>query len=171
MLKALVRSCLVLALASSMLPVSFARELPQRRVIKPSNNAPNGIEALGIWQPESVRAILLLYSGKSLSKQKADEFESTLRKEPAKLDERVVLIGYYSANAKTPADRARLRIHVLWMIENHPEHPATAEPSLRDLPDDAEANAQIRDLWKRNLESRGDDLAVLKNAEKFFFSK
>jgi tetratricopeptide (TPR) repeat protein len=57
------------------------------------------------------------------------------------------------------------------MIQHHPEHPATAEPSLRDLPDDAEGNAQILALWRKNVESRGDDLAVLKNAERFFFGK
>jgi hypothetical protein len=59
----------------------------------------------------------------------------------------------------------------LWVIENHPEPPATAEPSLRDLPDDPEGNDQIRSLWDRNIQSRGSDLAVLKNAQKFFFSK
>ena len=52
------------------------------------------------------------------------------------MDDRLVLIGYYSHNGRTSIDRLRLRTHVLWMIENHPEHPATGEPSLRDLPDD-----------------------------------
>src|SRR5262249_22426632 len=136
-----------------------------------TSNIPSGLDAIGLWQPESVRAILLLYSGKTLSKVKAEELETTLRKTPEKVDERVVLIGFYNANGKTPMDRTRLRGHVLWMIENHPEHPSTAEPSLRDLPDDVEGNAQILELWKANLESRKDDLAVLKNAEKFFFGK
>jgi hypothetical protein len=57
------------------------------------------------------------------------------------------------------------------MVENHPEHPATSEPSLRDLPDDVEANAQIMALWRKSVESRSDQLDVLKNAEKFFFGK
>jgi hypothetical protein len=171
MLRATVRSCLLITLAAAItVPRSFGWEQPQRRP-RPSNNITSGLDALGLWQPESVRAILLLYSGKSLSKAKAEELESAVHKEPEKVDNRVVLIGYYSANAKTPLDRVRLRTHVLWMVENHPEHPSTAEPSLRDLPDDAEANAQIRSLWKRNLEQRSDDLAVLKNAEKFFFGK
>jgi hypothetical protein len=114
---------------------------------------------------------LLLYSGKSLSKPKAEELEGVVRKTPDHLDERIVLIGYYSTNAKTPQDRTRLRTHVLWMVENHPEHPSTAEPSLRDLPDDIEGNAQILALWRKNLQSHENDLAVLKNAEKFFFAK
>jgi len=148
-------------------------ELPQRRPRPPNNssNTGNGLEALGLWQPESVRAILLLYSGRSVSKQRAEELENALRKTPDKVDERLVLIGYYSENGKTVLDRTRLRSHVLWMVENHPEHPSTAEPSLRDLPDDAEANGQILALWRKNLELRDNDVEVLKNAEKFFFGK
>jgi hypothetical protein len=170
MLRAALRGLVLILLVTMVDLHAFGRELEQRRP-RPSNNVSNGLDSLGLWQPESVRAILLLYSGKSLSKVKADEFEATLRKTPEKVDERVVLIGYYSNNARTPADRARLRTHVLWMVENRPEHPATAEPSLRDLPDDPEGNAQILAIWKKNLEMRGDDLAVIKNAEKFFFAK
>jgi tetratricopeptide (TPR) repeat protein len=156
MLTATVRCFLIIALAAAAYRPSFGREFQQR---------------LGIWQPESVRAILMLYTGKSLSKPKAEELEAGLRKAPEKVDERVVLIGYYSANAKTSMDRARLRTHVLWMIENHPEHPSTAEPSLRDLPDDLDGNQQILALWRKHIESRGNDLDVVKNAEKFFFGK
>jgi hypothetical protein len=129
------------------------------------------LDSLGLSQPESVRAILLLYSGKAISKPKADELEAELKQNPDKIEPRLVLIGYYSANGRTSADHSRLRQHVLWMIERHPEHPATAEPSLRDLPDDRDGNAQILALWTRNLELRSDDVAVLKDAEKFFFSR
>src|SRR5262245_25686560 len=170
MLRARVRSLMFLLFAVALAPHMLAGESPQRRP-RQGNNVSNGLDALGLWQPESVRAILLLYSGKSLSKPKVEELESTLRKTPDKLDERVMLIGYYSANEKTAQDRARLRNHVLWMLENHPEHASTAEPSLRDLPGDSDGNIQILTLWEKNLESRGDELAVLKNAEKFFFSK
>jgi hypothetical protein len=171
MFTATVRCCLILVLAAITVPQSFGRA--QRRPRPPSSlpSGPNGLDTLGIWQPESVRAILLLYSGKSISKPKAEELENSVRKDPDKVDDRVVLIGYYSANSKTQLDRTRLRIHVLWMIENHPEHPSTAEPSLRDLPDDGDGNAQILALWKKNLETRGDDFGVVRNAEKFFFGK
>jgi hypothetical protein len=113
----------------------------------------------------------LLYSGKTLSKAKADELEAELRKSPEKIESRLLLIGYYTANARTPIDHTRLREHVLWMVENHPEHPATAEPSLRDLPDDRDGNARILALWNKNIELHRDDIAVMKDAEKFFFSK
>jgi tetratricopeptide (TPR) repeat protein len=172
MFTATVRCCLILVLAAITVPQSFGWEA-QRRPRPPSTltNGPNALDTLGIWQPESVRAILLLYSGKSVSKAKAEELENSVRKDPDKLDDRVVLIGYYSANSKTQLDRTRLRIHVLWMVENHPEHPSTAEPSLRDLPDDYDGNAQILAFWNKNLETRGDDFAVLRNAERFFFGK
>jgi hypothetical protein len=170
MLQTAVRSLLVISLTLITTSFTLAAEAAQRRS-RPSNNLPNGLDPLGLWQPESVRAILLLYSGKSVSKGKAEELEAALRKEPEKVDERLVLIGYYGANGRTPADRANLRKHVLWMVERHPEHPATSEPGLRDLPDDAEANAQILAFWRKHVEMRAADLAVLKNAEKFFFSK
>src|SRR3989442_1734834 len=109
----------------------FARPSAQR-LQRPPNSVGNALDALGLLQPESVRSILLLYSGKSLLKAKADEIEATLRKTPEKIDERVTLIGYYAANGRTSMDRLRLRSHVLWMIENHPEHASTAEPGLRD---------------------------------------
>src|SRR5258705_516399 len=124
--------------------------------------APNGIatalDTLGLLQPVSVRSILLLYSGKSLLKSKADELEAGLRKNPEKIDDRLTLIGYYTWNGRGSMDRLRLRADVLWMVENHPEHASTAEPSLRDLPDDPEGNVQILELWNKHLQSRPNDL-------------
>src|SRR5438105_9275045 len=165
-MRCLVAILFVLAANSS----SFGRELEQRGQRQP-NNIGSALEALGLMQPESVRSILLLYSGKSLLKAKAEELEAALRKEPEKIENRVTLIGYYTWNGRSSSDRQRLRAHVLWMIENHPEHAATAEPSLRDLPDDPEGNVQILEVWTKHLQSRSDDLAVLKNAEKFYFGK
>ena len=165
-MRCLVAILFVLAANSS----SFGRELEQRGQ-RPPNNIGSALEALGLMQPESVRSILLLYSGKSLLKAKAEELEAALRKEPEKIENRVTLIGYYTWNGRSSSDRQRLRAHVLWMIENHPEHAATAEPSLRDLPDDPEGNVQILEVWNKHLQSRSDDLAVLKNAEKFYFGK
>src|SRR6266850_1280460 len=149
---------------------SSGREFAQQGQ-RPPNSIANALDTLGLLQPDSVRSILLLYSGKSLLKSKADELEAGLRKNPDKIDDRLILIGYYTWNGHGSVDRLRLRAHVLWMVENHPEHASTAEPSLRDLPDDPEGNVQILDLWDKHLRSRRDDLAVLKNAEKFFFGK
>jgi tetratricopeptide (TPR) repeat protein len=164
----MLRLSLVVAVLAGFASQSVSQS-QQRRPQRPP--IANGIDTLGLWQPESVRGILLIYSGKSITKAKAEELEADLRKTPEKIDSRLVLIGYYSSNGKTSVDRLRLRTHVLWMIENHPEHPATSEPSLRDLPDDNEGNAQILALWNKNLETRSDDVAVLKDAEKFFFGK
>src|SRR5437762_9940968 len=76
----------------------------QQRPARPPSGI-SGLDALGLSQPESVRAILLLYSGKAVSKPKAEELETELKKNPDKIDPRLVLIGYYSANGRTPADR------------------------------------------------------------------
>ncbi|HLH30707.1 MAG TPA: hypothetical protein VKY31_05860, partial [Terriglobia bacterium] len=128
-------------------------------------------DPLGLYEPQSVRSILLLYSGKSISKAKAEELEADVRKNPEKIESRLLLIGYYGANAKTAAERTKLREHVLWMVQNHPEHPATAEPALREIPDDADGNAKILALWTKNIAAHPDDLAVMKDAEKYFFGK
>jgi tetratricopeptide (TPR) repeat protein len=162
----LITTLLVAVTASN----ASARELRQRGG-RPANSINSALDVLGLSQPESVRSILLLYEGKSILRSKADELESNLRKNPGRIDDRLMLIGYYTWNGHEGMDKLRLRSHVLWMIQNHPEHPATAEPGLRDLPDDPEGNNQVLELWQQNLESRPDDLAVLKNAEKFFFSK
>src|SRR5215831_17905612 len=151
----------------------FAEAAPQKRKSpsQPNTNVSNAIDALGLSQPESIRSILLLYLAKNLPKAKVTQLEADVRDHPENIDSRLSLIGYYSWNGKTAVDRLRLRTHVLWMIENHPEHAATAEPALRDLPDDPEGNVEILKLWTKNLEARGDDFNVLKNSEKFFFSK
>lgn len=150
---------------------SYVSAEPLQHAGRSANGIDGALNVLGLSQPESVRSILLLYSGKSILRSKADELEADLKKTPDKIDDRLLLIGYYSWNGHEGLDKLKLRWHVLWMVQNHPEHPATAEPTLRDLADDRDGNNQILDLWQRNLESRGNDLAVIKNAEKFFFSK
>jgi tetratricopeptide (TPR) repeat protein len=163
------RHLLILSVLMALaIPSGWAQRRPRSSF--PSTNLSGALGALGIL-PDSVQAILLLYSGKNLTRSKADEFEADVRKKPDNLESRLNLIGYYTWNGHTPADHLRLRTHVLWVVENRPEHPATAEPSLRDLPDDPEGNTQIRALWDHNLESRGQEVAVLKNAQKFFFGK
>ncbi len=131
----------------------------------------NPLDSLGIFQPESVRSILLLYLGRNISKVKVTELETEIKKNPENIDARLSLIGFYNWTVQTSTNMLRLRTHVLWLIENHPEHPATGEPALRDLPDDPDGNIQILSLWTRNIEARGNDYDVLKNAEKFFFSR
>jgi tetratricopeptide (TPR) repeat protein len=143
----------------------------RQRSARPPINTQRPLDVLGLSQPESVRSILLLYTGKSILRTKANELEAELKQSPGRIDDRLLLIGYYTWNAHDGLDKLRLRAHVLWMIGNHPEHPATAEPSLRDLPDDPEGNNQVLQLWQHHLESTRDDVAILKNAEKFLFGK
>src|SRR5690606_6974646 len=98
----------------------------------------NPLDALLL--PESIRATLVLYLARNLSKAEADRIEADLRENPNDIDNRLRLIGYYSAHPLNSVEMLRLRGHVLWMVENHPEHPATQDPSLRDIPGDREGN-------------------------------
>jgi len=125
----------------------------------------------GVLLPESLQTILLMHLARDITKAQSTELEADLKKKPDNLEDRLKLIGYYSWNGQTESDRQRLRTHVVWIIENRPEHPAAGEAMLRDLPDDTEGNGMILKLWDENLDKRGDDRGVLKNAEKFFFGK
>jgi hypothetical protein len=173
MLKKLQIALVIAALGGTVIPPSPSAATPQRRR-PPATVSPDvskALDVLGLSQPESIRSILLLYLGRNLPKAKVAQLEADVHDHPDNIDNRLSLIGYYSSNGKTSLDRLHLRTHVLWMLENHPEHAATAEPALRDLPDDPEGNVEIGKLWTKNLASRDDDFNVLKNAEKFFFSK
>src|SRR5262245_59905545 len=136
----------------------------------PSPDISSQLSALGIL-PDEVRSILLIYSGRNLAKSEVERLETDIRKTPEEIDKRLKLIGYYDWNGRSSLDHLRLRAHVLWMVENHPEHPAVAEPSLRDLRDDPEGTTQMTALWYKNAARCDASPAVLKSAEKFFFGK
>src|SRR5690348_14586238 len=89
-------------LIAAMAVTSYAGEARQRPG-RPSITG-NGLDILGLSQPESVRSILLLYTGKSISKSKAADLESGLKQAPEKIDDRLTLIGYYTSNAHDGLD-------------------------------------------------------------------
>jgi hypothetical protein len=148
-------------------PISAQR---RSRTFSPPPDISSQLSALGIL-PIEISSILLIYSGRNLAKSDIDKLEADIRKAPDDIDRRLKLIGYYDWNGRSSLDHLRLRTHVLWMVENHPEHPAVAEPSLRDLRDDPEGTAQMSALWYKNVATCDTSIAVLKSAEKFFFGK
>src|SRR4051812_23209478 len=112
---------LVVALVISL---SAAPTYSQRRSRpSPPPDISSGFSALGIL-PEEIRSILLIFAGRNLSKADAEKLEVEVRKKPDNVDNRLKLIGYYDRNGRTSLDHLHLREHVLWMVENHPEHPA-----------------------------------------------
>lgn len=122
-------------------------------------------------ESEWLKSILLLQYASSLTRSEANQLEADLRVHPDSIETRLRLIGFYTNKGTRPVDRLRLREHVLWMIQKHPEHPATGETALRDLPDDPEGNIRIEELWSRNIQQHSNDDTVLRNAEKYYFSK
>src|SRR5437016_13641614 len=76
---------------------------------RPADSIGSALDRLGLSQPESVRSILLLYTGKSILRSKAAELEADLKQYPDKLDNRLLLIGYYTWNAHDGLDKLRLR--------------------------------------------------------------
>src|SRR5262249_62154225 len=88
LLRGMARCLLFLVLTAGTALHLFGQRLQQRRPAQ-SNNISNGLDALGVGQPSSVRAILLLYSGKSPSEPQAEELDATLRKIPENIHDRV----------------------------------------------------------------------------------
>src|SRR5262245_58551102 len=67
----------------------------------------------GVLLPESLQTILVMHLARDISKAQANELEADLKKKPDNLEDRLKLIGYYSWNGQTEADRLRLRTHVV----------------------------------------------------------
>ena len=83
-----VRGFLLAGLVAGVAGQSSAQQLPQRR---------SAIDSLGLGQPESVKAILLLYSGKNISKAKADELAKPVGETaPTILDAKISSVATYA---------------------------------------------------------------------------
>ena len=164
---------LIVAVASSASVAISAAPASQAipPVVAPSATALNTREAPLATEWDSIQSILWLYLSRNMTKVEVNALETESRAHPDAIGPRLRLIGYYTWRGQGESDRIRLRDHVLWMVENHPEHPATGEAALRDLLDDPEGNLQIFDLWASHISRRSADYNVLLNAEKFFFGK
>src|SRR5207247_10493758 len=88
---------------------------PLQRAERPSSVA-NALDALGLLQPESVRSILLLDSGKSILHSKADDLEADLRKDSNNIDDSLILKGYYISHVLRTDNRLRLHNIISMMI-------------------------------------------------------
>jgi len=88
----------------------------------------------------------------------ADKIEADLQSRPDDLTLRVQLLRYYTQQGAQYAGRVKLlrRKHVLWMVENHPEHSVLSEwagaldPSGHELAD-AEGYTACSAAWQKAL--------------------
>src|SRR5215467_14383027 len=114
MLNRLQLSILVSAIIGGLWLSASATAAPQRRrsavpLQTPNAATTNALDTLGLYQPESIRSILLLYLARNLPKAKVSQLEADVRNHPDNIDDRLSLIGYYNWNGKTAVDRVHLR--------------------------------------------------------------
>ena len=155
----------VLTLAVSFFYFFLLKEMTPGRKFDSRENPSRG------WSVDPVHtAMNLAHSGRKLSSDQVEKFETKAAEGGLSVGGRTRLIGYYYAKGRddTEAREARAR-HVLWFVENRPEaevlrsHSARLEPRS-DLP----AYLQAKALWMKYLEESPDNLEIMANAAEMF---
>lgn len=106
--------------------------------------------------------------GAALSGEEAAKLEEELGENPDNLSARIMLLGYYERRAFESEDaRKKRQAHIIWVIQNHPEHPI-AGPHINLHPSlDGEAYFAAKELWLGQVEAHEENTAVLGNAARF----
>jgi len=105
----------------------------------------------------------LLREGRQLSAIRVEAIERRIDPHKDQIADRIRLLGYYSPN--TPNSVEPRRIHLRWLIQNHPELPGLGEQRPT-------GNTALfeHDLWLKQVSDHPDNLAILDNAQVFFQS-
>lgn len=114
------------------------------------------------------KALRLAVSGSDMSEKEVQACERILERSPEKIEMRFLLLGKYFHRSPNGFQEIRLR-HIIWILENRPEHPILGQPYCSVSKTDYEDGyAQIESVWLRQVERRPKSLAVLENAGGFF---
>ena len=111
---------------------------------------------------ETERQARLAGSGMELEPKEAESLEFALKKNPAVLDNHIILLGYYQFKKDADA-RAAYIAHALWLIQNKPEEPAAGGPFMHFRPDDP-GFAEIQAAWDAQVAKYPDNATVLGHA-------
>jgi hypothetical protein len=109
--------------------------------------------------------------GGELTDGQCAALELRLQEHPADLEARIKLLGNYgSRRFDLPEISSKRVLHILWFVENHPEHPIAGSPfadCLLDI-DGATAYKELKMCWLRHLRLGNAPTTVLSNAAQFF---
>lgn len=108
---------------------------------------------------------LLFIQGGDMPPEQVDEQERILENDPNNMKARCLLLGYYGDFARR---NESYREHVLWVIENMPEHPIVRECEFFTSKDSHDAYQHGKELWLRHLQTRPKDPVLLKHAARYF---
>jgi len=126
---------------------------------------------------DEVSSARLVREGRQLPKGEVEQFEAAVKDHPDDVATRTKLLGFYFHSALPlyghDATIEARRALILWFIEHHPE---SAALSLGEATIDARGHAladapgyeRASALWAEQAQRHPQDVAVLKNAAKFF---
>lgn len=113
---------------------------------------------------------LLALAGMSANAREAARLESLLATNPADVEARTKLLGYYAQRSYTEADARRRKIaHCLWMIRHRPEAEIVGTPFCHvQHVIDAAGYRKAKALWDKQVKKHRSNTAVLANAAHFY---
>jgi len=108
--------------------------------------------------------------GERFSAEDAEALEVRLKEQPVDVVSRTQLLGYYFGKQYgNQAFKKAVETHVLWLIEHAPDAGVLGLPyGQLNKHLNAKAYQQGKAAWLVQLEKRGDDVAILKNAAAYF---
>jgi hypothetical protein len=120
--------------------------------------------------PQPAEVYGLIRQGLKLPETEAQALEKQLLADPNDLSARIKLLSYYSTRQfQSKEARGARQGHVLWIIEHAPENEIAGTPYCSLIPAlDDEVYERAVALWRKQLQSRPEDVAVLGNAARFF---
>lgn len=109
-------------------------------------------------------------AGKDLSNKRAQELEEALLEDSDEIESRIKLCSYYYYRHLFSRQMRESGFkHVVWFIENSPEHPILDGPEFCMLVQaDPDLYETGKNLWLKQLESSSESLSLLHNASSYF---
>jgi tetratricopeptide (TPR) repeat protein len=116
-----------------------------------------------VYQVELNRSLALTVSGHRATEAMVKEMQQRVARDPSDLDARIVLLAYCEAKHEASGRRE----HLLWLITQHPDHPALRF-GMHVSPMDGDLYLEAHDLWTRQLAAHPTSVSVLVNAASFY---
>ncbi len=110
--------------------------------------------------------VSIMDSGKRLNSAEARRLETSTISDSENIETHIRLIGYYWQRHN---QRLLWIKHVVWLVANNPENPILFWPesfALAVIYDDL--SIQLKSAWEQALDSRQQNIQVLRNAASFF---
>lgn len=112
---------------------------------------------------ESDRGYWYVMEGADMSPDQILEMEARIAKDPADLEARLSLIGYYHHVPQARRTTTKALPHIMWLVENHPGA-FTCRSCGLGLPYTEEQNLEFEKLWLEQIRLHPNDDKIVGNA-------